>query len=86
MKMSAVRRKKREEWVMAATLMIHQLADHIECPECGIPALQMHDVEYGCGPRMGLDRYLFWSHCGGQNIVNLRRAGPSAMPLRITAE
>ena len=77
--MSAVRNLKREEWVWAAVQLIHRSNEHVGCPECGASSLRVRDVEYGFGPRKGLDRYLFCSQCGCHNLVNMRHAGASSI-------
>jgi hypothetical protein len=74
--MSAIRSGKREEWVAAAERLVFESAANVDCPECGTPALQVRDMEYGWGPRKGIERYLVCSHCRAYNAVNLRRAGP----------
>jgi hypothetical protein len=74
--MSAIRSGKREEWVSAAERLVFESAANVDCPECGTPSLQVRDMEYGWGPRKGIERYLVCSHCRAYNAVNLRRAGP----------
>ena len=74
--MSAICSSKRNEWVLAAEELILRSKEHVLCPECRTPALQVRDVEYGWGPHKGLDRYLSCSHCGSYNSVTLRRAAP----------
>lgn len=74
--MGAIRSGKREEWVTAAERLVYESAENVQCPECSTPALQVRDVEYGWGPRKGIERYLICSHCGTYNAVNMRRAGP----------
>ena len=73
--MSAMRRK-RDLWVTAAQRLVCESTQHVGCPECGTPALQVRDVEYGWGTSRGIERYLVCSHCSAYNSVNLRRAGP----------
>jgi hypothetical protein len=73
--MGAIRSGKREEWVSAAERLVSESADHVDCPECSKPGLQVRDVEYGWGPRKGVERYLICTHCGAYNAVNLQRAG-----------
>ncbi len=85
--MGAIRSEKREEWVSAAERLVCELADHVHCPECGTPSLQVRDVEYGWGPRKGVERYLICSHCGAYNAVNMQRAGAlTDTPSLIAAE
>jgi transcription elongation factor Elf1 len=84
--MSAIRNQKREEWILAAARLLTRSSKHVECPECGAPALQVRDVEYGIGSRKGLDRYLSCLQCGRDNIVNLRHAGTYFETHRIAAE
>jgi hypothetical protein len=85
-KMSAIRSRKREQWVSAANLLVYKSAQHVGCPECGTPSLQVRDVEYGWGQRRGLERYLVCSHCRAYNAVNMRRAGPLAEAPLLAAE
>jgi len=73
--MSAIGNNKRVQWIAAAEQLLHMSNEHVPCPECGRPALQVRDVEYGWGPNRGLDRYLTCARCGGYNSVNLRHAG-----------
>jgi hypothetical protein len=84
--MSAIRSRKREQWVSAANLLVYKSAQHVGCPECGTPSLQVRDVEYGWGQRRGLERYLICSHCRAYNAVNMRRAGPLAEAPLLAAE
>ena len=84
--MSAIRNQKREEWILAAARLLTWSSKHVECPECGAPALQVRDVEYGYGSRKGLDRYLLCLHCGRDNLVNLRHAGTYFETHQIAAE
>jgi hypothetical protein len=84
--MGAIRSGKREEWVTAAERLVCESSAHVDCPECGTPALQVRDVEYGWGPRKGIERYLVCSHCGAYNAVNMRRAGPLIEPALLAAE
>ena len=84
--MGAIRSGKREEWVSAAERLVCKSADHVDCPECGTPGLKVRDVEYGWGPRKGIERYLICSHCGAYNAVNMRRAGPLIEAALMAAE
>jgi transposase-like protein len=84
--MNAVRRSKREQWAAVAAQSLHTARQNVSCPECGVAALQIRDVEYGGGQRRGLDRYLLCSHCGCFRTVNLRRAGIPAEAYLIAAE
>ena len=74
--MSAIRSRKREQWVTAAERLVCESADNVECPECGTASLKVRDVEYGWGTHRGWERYLICSHCKAYNAVNMRRAGP----------
>ncbi len=74
--MSAVRSKNLDEWVAAAHRLVLNSTKNVKCPDCGKPALQVRDVEYGWGPNRGLERYLICSDCGAYNAVNLRHARP----------
>ena len=84
--MGAIRSGKREEWVSAAERLVCESADHVTCPECEAPSLQVRDVEYGWGPRKGVERYLICSQCGAYNSVNMRRAGPLTETALLAAE
>jgi C4-type Zn-finger protein len=72
--MSAVRSKNLAEWVDAAERLVLNSTKNVDCPDCGKPALQVRDVEYGWGHTKGLERYLICSHCGAYNAVNMRHA------------
>ncbi len=74
--MSAVRGKNASEWVAAAQKLLVSSTKNVNCPDCGKPALQVRDVEYGWGHNKGLERYLVCSHCGAFNAINLRHARP----------
>jgi hypothetical protein len=74
--MSAARSKNLTEWVAAAQSLVVNSTQKVGCPDCGKPALQVRDVEYGWGHSKGLERYLVCSHCGAYNAINLRHAGP----------
>ena len=75
-KMRPIPNQAYEQWISAAEQLIVKSNRQVGCPACGVPALMVRDVEYGCGPRKGLDRYLLCSHCGSHAAVNLRHAGP----------
>ena len=74
--MSAARSQNLTEWVAAAENLVLNSSKKISCPDCGKPALQVRDVEYGWGHTKGLERYLVCSHCGAYNAVNMRHARP----------
>jgi DNA-directed RNA polymerase subunit RPC12/RpoP len=74
--MSAARSKNLTEWVAAAENLVLNSTKKVGCPDCGKPALQVRDVEYGWGHTKGLERYLVCSHCGAYNAVNMRHARP----------
>jgi len=74
--MSAARSKNLTEWVAAAENLVLNSSTKVACPDCGKPALQVRDVEYGWGHTKGLERYLVCSHCGAYNAVNMRHARP----------
>jgi predicted RNA-binding Zn-ribbon protein involved in translation (DUF1610 family) len=76
-KMSAARSKNLTEWVAAAENLVQNSTKKVACPDCGKPALQVRDVEYGWGHTKGLERYLVCSHCGAYNAVNMRHARAS---------
>ena len=84
--MGAVQSCKQEQWILAAEQLVHRSNQYVACPECGTPALQVRDVEFGGGPRKGLERYLVCSHCGCHNAVTMRRAGPLIDKRQIAAE
>lgn len=84
--MSAIRSRKREQWVSAAQRLVFESTKNVACPECGTPSLQVRDVEYGWGPGKGVERYLVCSHCRANSSVNLRRAGPLVDRRLIAAE
>jgi len=79
-------RTKRQLWVSVAQRLVCESAEHVGCPECGTPALQVRDMEYGWGTGRGIERYLVCSHCQAYNSVNLRRAGPLADTRLMAAE
>jgi hypothetical protein len=83
--MNAMRRK-RELWVTAAQRLVCESTKYVDCPECGTPALQVRDVEYGWGASRGIERYMVCSHCQAYHSVNLRRAGPLVGPALMAAE
>ncbi|MBX2805250.1 MAG: formate dehydrogenase accessory protein FdhE [Hyphomicrobiales bacterium] len=72
--MSAVGSKNLAEWIGAAQRLAVNSAEKVDCPDCGVPALKVRDVEYGWGPAKGLERYLVCSNCGAFSAVNMRRA------------
>lgn len=78
--MSAVRSKNLAEWVEAAERLVVNSTKSVDCPDCGKPALQVRDVEYGWGHTKGLERYLICSHCGAYNAVNMRHARAGSEP------
>ena len=78
--MSAVRSKNLAEWIEAAERLVLNSTKSVDCPDCGKPALQVRDVEYGWGHTKGLERYLICSHCGAYNAVNMRHARPCSEP------
>jgi hypothetical protein len=84
--MNAIRKGKQGQWAATAVQSLHTARQYVSCPECGVAALQIRDVEYGGGQRRGLDRYLLCSHCGCFRAVNLRRAGFPAEAYQIAAE
>jgi len=75
--MTAISGKKREAWIAAAERLVRVSRERVACPECGAAELEVHDKEYGIGPRRGLERYLFCPRCGCFGSVNLKRAEPS---------
>lgn len=75
--MSAARSKNLAAWVDAAHKLGMNSTKHVDCPDCGKPALQVRDIEYGWGHSKGLERYLVCSQCGAYNAVNLRHARPA---------
>ena len=72
--MSATGNSNRTLWIAAAEQLLRVSNKCVPCPECGRPGLQVRDIEYGWGPKKGLDRYLTCSQCGGHNLVTLRHA------------
>jgi hypothetical protein len=78
--------RKRELWVTAAQRLVCESAEHVDCPECGTPALKVRDVEYGWGTGRGIERYMVCSHCQAYHSVNLRRAGPLVEKALMAAE
>ena len=72
--MSAVRKKNLPQWVATAEKLAVNSVQNVLCPDCGRPALQVRDVEYGWGTIRGLERHMVCTNCGGYNIVNLRHA------------
>ena len=72
--MSAVGSKNLAVWIEAAQRLAVNSAEKVDCPDCGVPALKVRDVEYGWGPAKGLERYLVCSNCGAFSAVNLRHA------------
>lgn len=84
--MSAARSKNLSAWVEAAHRLGVNSTSNVDCPDCGKPALQVRDVEYGWGHSKGLERYLVCSQCGAYNAVNLRHARPAVEGLVEIAE
>lgn len=84
--MSAARSKNLAAWVDAAHRLGVNSSSNVECPDCGKPALQVRDVEYGWGHSKGLERYLVCSQCGAYNAVNLRHARAACEPAEAYAE
>ena len=80
LQMSAISKRKRDEWVAAAEQLIRFSSNHVACPECGATGLKVQDREYGVGPGRGLERYLLCQHCHCFRAVNLQRAGPASSP------
>lgn len=68
-------KRKRQQWGTLARQLLYTSSRQAACPECGKPALNVHDLEYGGGDAHGLVRYLTCSNCGGLDFVTLRRAG-----------
>lgn len=87
--MNAAAKRKRQEWASLARQLLYTSSQKVVCPECGKPALDIRDLDYGGGYAHGLVRYLTCSSCGSSNSVNLRRAGVPAqnhgeLPMRDT--
>jgi hypothetical protein len=84
--MGAIRSGNREQWVTAAERLVCESVNHVCCPECSTPSLQVRDVEYGWGTRKGVERYLICSHCGAYNAITMRHAGPLIDKALLAAE
>lgn len=72
--MSAVKSKDICKWIEAAEKLTLNSSAVVRCPECEQPTLRVRDIEYGCAPNKGLERYVICSQCGAYNIVSLARA------------
>ncbi len=76
--MSERNQKSADRWHRTAEALITRAATDVHCPDCGRHGLSVRDMEYGCGPGKGVQRYMMCSYCGAFQVVSLKRAGSVA--------